>query len=247
VRPSDENQNGSTRPNLMSSSRRQAGAEDSILASLERGSSGTRAHRSWLIIGGSAAAVLTLMIAWLAYGNATSVRALPQSAVKRPAAPPVDDGMLSQTLPSISIPAPKAAAIVDEPTGDPTGRPALVMLPQEELEAHKEPAPVAALPQEERASRPALVVKTAPAKPAAPRQVAKSTRAPAARAEVKTVAAKKPKAPVPAKVATPEVDSDVALLSAILAHSTRHAAERAQMEKETCQAKKCAAKPLTQP
>ena len=213
----------------MSSPRRQPGAEDSILASLERGSSGARAHRSWLIIGGSAAAVLTLMIAWLAYGNATSVRTLPQSAVKRPAAAPVDDGMLSQTLPSFSIPAPQAAAIVDEP--EQSGHRAMVMLPRVELEAPKQPAPV---------------VKTAPAKAAAPRQAAKSAKTPSTRPEVRTVAAKK-KAPVAAQFATHEADSDVALLSAILAHSTRHAAERAQMEKESCQDKKCASKPSSQP
>lgn len=231
----------------MSSSRRQAGAEDSILASLERGSSGTRAHRSWLIIGGSAAAVLTLMIAWLAYGNATSVRSLPPSAVKRPAAPPVDDGMLSQTLPSISIPAPQAAAIVDEPAAEPSDRPAMVMLPKEELEVPRDPAPVAALPQEERSARPAPVIKIAPAKVAAPRQIAKSTKTPAARPQAKTGVAKKSRAPAQPQAASKEVDSDVALLSAILAHSTRHAAERAQMEKESCQGKKCAAKPSTQP
>lgn len=197
----------------MSPSRRSAASEDSILASLERGRPSTGTHRGWLIIGGSAAAVLTLMIAWLAYGNATSVRALPPSAVKRPAAPPKDDGMLNQSLPSISIPAPQAAAIVDEPPA----RPAMVMLPP--------------------------VVKTAPAKPAvAPRQLGKS-----AKPQVRGVAARKPKAPAQASstAAIPEVDSDVALLSAILAHATRHAAERAQQE--SCEGKKCPVKPSTQP
>ncbi|NML61970.1 hypothetical protein HHL21_12955 [Massilia sp. RP-1-19] len=230
----------------MSSSRRSAGSEDSILASLERGSPGTRAHRSWLIIGGSAAAVLTLMIAWLAYGNATSVRALPQSAVKRPADPPVDDGMLSQTLPSISIPATQAAAIVDEPGAETASRPAMVMLPTEKLDVPETSAPVAALPQEERVSRPAPTVKPAPAKAAASRQAARSTKSPAARPETRTAAAKKPKT-APPQAAGHEADSDVALLSAILAHSTRHAVERAQMEKESCQGKKCASKASTKP
>ena len=120
----------------MSSSRRPAASGDGILASLERGPSAARTHRSWLIIGGTAAAVLTLMIAWLAYGNATSVRALPPSAIERPA-PPVDDGMLSQSLPLVSIPAPQAAAIVDEPaapahSAEPSSRPAMVMLPADE-------------------------------------------------------------------------------------------------------------------
>lgn len=243
MRPSDENQNGSTRPNLMSPSRRSAASEDSILASLERGPSSTRTHRGWLIIGGSAAAVLTLMIAWLAYGNATSVRALPPSAVKRPAAPPADNGMLNQSLPSISIPAPQSAAIIDEPAAEAPARPALVMLPREATPARDERTAVAAMPQEERVSRPAPAVKTIPVKPsAAPRQVAKTAKAAATKAGARK--AKAP-APAPSPVATPEVDSDVALLSAILAHSTRHAAERAQQE--SCQGKKCAVKPSTQP
>lgn len=229
----------------MTPSRRSAASEDSILASLERGSSSTRTHRGWLIIGGSAAAVLTLMIAWLAYGNATSVRALPPSAVKRPAAPPVDDGMLSQSLPSISIPAPKAAAIIDEPAAEPA-RPAMVMLPKEDLAEAEEPTPVAALPADERVSRPLPVPKTAPPKPAvAPRQVAKATKARAAKPEGRAAAARKQKSPATVPAAAPEADSDVALLSAILAHSTRHAAERAQQE--GCQGKKCAVKPATEP
>lgn len=208
----------------MSSSRRPTASEDSILASLERSPSAARTHRSWLIIGGSAAAVLTLMIAWLAYGNATSVRALPQSAVKRPAAPPADDGMLSQSLPSISIPAPQTAAIVDEqPSAEASGPPAMVMLPEKELEIAKASAPVTAVP----------------------RQVAKANKPPAKRPAVRTTAAKKAKSPAMPPAAGPEVDSDVALLSAILAHATRHAAERA--EQESCQGKKCAAKRPSQP
>lgn len=228
----------------MSSSRRPAASGDSILASLERGPSAARTHRSWLIIGGTAAAVLTLMIAWLAYGNATSVRALPPSAIKRPA-PPVDDGMLSQSLPLISIPAPQAAAIVDEPaspahSAEPSSRPAMVMLPADE----RERAPVAALPKEERFSRPPPVARGIAAKPvAAPRQAARPSKPAVARPEVRTVASKKQNAPSP--TASPEVDSDVALLSAILAHSPRHAAERARQE--SCQGKKCAAKPASQP
>lgn len=229
----------------MSSARRAGAAEDSILASLERGSSGsTKAHRSWLIIGGSVAALLTLMIAWLAYSNATSVRALPPSAVKRQVPEPLDDAMRAQSLPSLSIPAPQAAAIVDEPAAPAPARPALVMLPRDDIAKPEEQAPVAVLPAEQRPSRPAPVAKAAPA----PRHVAKASKAPAAKAVAKAVSAKKPKAPAAAsKSSAPEVDSDVALISAILAHSTRHAAERAQMEKEACAGKKCAPKASTEP
>lgn len=221
----------------MSSSRRPAASEDSILASLERGSS-ERTHRGWLIIGGSAAAVLTLMIAWLAYGNATSVRSLPPSAVKRPVAAPVAPPMLSQSLPPVSIPAPQAAAIIDELALDPPARTALVMLPPDEIAKSDAAMSVAAMP----------AAKPAPAKvAAAPRQTAKSAKPAAAKpaaakAAPRKVAARKAKPAAP-QAASADVDSDVALLSAILAHSTRHADERAQQEKDACQGKKCPAKP----
>ncbi len=234
----------------MSSPRRAGAAEDSILASLERGSSGsTKAHRSWLIIGGSVAALLTLMIAWLAYSNATSVRALPPSAVTRQAPEPLDDRMQAQPVPSLSIPAPQAAAIVDEPATAAPARPALVMLPRDDIAKPEEQAPTALLPAEERLSRSAPVAIAAPAKPAAvPRQAAKAGKPPAAKPGTRVVSAKKAKATAPApQPSAPEVDSDVALISAILAHSTRHAAERAQMEKDACVGKKCASKASTEP
>ncbi len=234
----------------MSSPRRAGAAEDSILASLERGSSGgTKTHRSWLIIGGSVAALLTLMIAWLAYSNATSVRALPPSAVKRQAPAPIDDGMQAQAVPSLSIPVPQAAAIVDEPAAPAPVKPALVMLPREDIAKPEEQPATAVLPAEQRPARPAPVAKAAPAKPAAaPRQLAKPGKPPVAKPAAKLASAKKPKSIAPAAQAgAPEVDSDVALISAILAHSTRHAAERAQMEKEACVGKKCAPKPSTEP
>ena len=234
----------------MSSSRRSGAAEDNILASLERGSSSSnRAHRSWLIIGGSVAALLTLMIAWLAYSNATSVRALPASAVKRPAPAPLDDGMRGQSVPSLSIPAPQAAVIVDEPAVAVPAKPALVMLPREDIAEPEEQPAVAALPAQPRASRPTPAAKAVPVKPAAaPRQAAKASKPPSAKPATRVVAAKKTRAPAQSsQPGTPEVDSDVALISAILAHSTRHAAERAQMEKEACVGKKCASKPSTEP
>ncbi|WP_223467829.1 hypothetical protein [Massilia soli] len=234
----------------MSSSRRSAASEDNILASLERGSSsGTRAHRSWLIIGGSMAALLTLMIAWLAYSNATSVRALPASAVKREAPAPLDDGMRGQAVPSFSIPAPQAAMIVDEPAVAAPAKPALVMLPRDDIAKPEEQPPVAAQPPQERVSPALPAARVAPIRSAAaPRQAAKASKVPAAKPVPRVAAAKKTKTPTQApQSGAPEVDSDVALISAILAHSTRHAAERAQLEKEACVGKKCAPKPLTEP
>ncbi|HEY0488945.1 MAG TPA: hypothetical protein VGD30_05470 [Telluria sp.] len=229
----------------MSSSRRPGASEDSILASLERGSSGARTHRSWQLIGASAAGVLTLMIAWLAYGNATSVRALPPSAVRQVTAPPSDNGMPIEPVPSISIRAPEAAAIVDERVV--SEKPALVMLPREDDSRESRVPEVAA----KASSRPALA-KTAPqpkrpaAKPApaASKQVAKSTKPAVKRELARAPAPKKSKRATPASSATAEIDSDVALISAIVAHSSRHAEERAQQE---CQGKQCPPKSSTRP
>ncbi len=117
----------------------------------------------------------------------------------------------------------------------------MVMLPPEEHETPPAIASVAVLPQEEYAVRQAAAVKPV----AAPRQAAKASKQPPKRSDVRGIAAKKAKTPATPPAAAHEVDSDVALLSAILAHSTRHAAERA--EQESCQGKKCPAKPPGQP
>jgi hypothetical protein len=198
-----------------------------------------RTHRSWLIIGGSAAAILTAMIAWLAYGNATSVRTLPQSAVMHAVVPPPDNSMLTQSVPSLSIQAPQAAAIVEEA---PAERPGLVMLPREQREVAK-PAPEVREPgaapvREAPASSKPAIDRTA----AAPKQLARPAKVAATQQPARAAAPKKAKV-VPA--ATAEIDSDVALLSAILAHSSRHAAERAQQE--SCRGKKCPPKAAAQP
>ncbi|MGZ9046107.1 MAG: hypothetical protein ACXW24_16940, partial [Telluria sp.] len=60
----------------MSSSRRTKAPDDGILASLDRGSNSSQMQRGWLVFGATVAALLTAMVAWLAYNNATSVRAL---------------------------------------------------------------------------------------------------------------------------------------------------------------------------
>ena len=104
------------------------------------------------------------MIAWLAYGNATSVRTLPPSAVKQVAAPPVDNG-IPGPVPSLSIPAPQAAAIVDAPEAEPDQRPAMVMLPPEQHGGVKKPAAetrtaATVLPVEQPAFRPARARET---------------------------------------------------------------------------------------
>ncbi|MGZ8290185.1 MAG: hypothetical protein ACXWVG_03170 [Telluria sp.] len=271
MRPSDENQNGSNRPNLMSSSRRPAASEDGILASLERGSGtgAAQAQRSWLIIGGTAAAILTAMLGWIAYNNATSVRTLPVSAVKRtaPAAEPV--AMREEPRPDAvepPLPLPQPATIIDEQAtaaAQEPSRPALVMLPPEEVSGDKAspPRPETVPPIEVPVPVTAPVLAPAPkpviARAAEPvRKVEKPARSVAARAAtVKTVALRPTPRPATARKAkgnkaakpimVPELDSDVALISAIVAHSTRHAADRAQQD--NCEGRKCKAKAASEP
>src|SRR5689334_18592833 len=80
VRPTDENQAGSTRPNLMSS-RRGAG-EENILAMLERDSARRNGSRmsgvrlAWYGAAAALAGVLAGGIAWLAWDNHKGVQEL---------------------------------------------------------------------------------------------------------------------------------------------------------------------------
>ncbi|RJG11789.1 hypothetical protein D3872_17945 [Massilia cavernae] len=137
----------------------------------------------------------------------------------------------------------------------------MVMLPPEQVGGARGPAPgadIAEVRTEPVRAKP-LVMKPAPARlPERETAAGKSARAVAARpAPVKTAAvrptasakqasARKTRetgAPKPSVV--PETDSDVALLSAIVAHSSRHAAERARLE--SCKLRKCPAAEPAEP
>jgi len=265
VRPTDENQGPSTRPNLMSS-RRGAG-EENILAMLERDSarrSGTRMSSSRLAWYGAAAAfsgILVGVVAWLVYDNHETASAL-QVQVQAERVPEIDavspPALLDAPHTMASAPPPQppsAAVIVDQPPG-PAAPPPLVMLPPEPAARArppappKEPAPVAPRPATvaataaagaKAAPAAAKPVKTSkaekarkadradtlaradkPAKSAA--RVAKAQR-PGAKAGAPARTRGKAAAPAPAEAA---VDTDVALISAIIQHSERHRGEREQ-------------------
>ena len=276
MRPTDENQGPSTRPNLMSS-RRGAG-EENILAMLERDSarrSGTRMSSSRLAWYGAAAAfsgILVGVVAWLVYDNHETASAL-QVQVQAERVPEIDavspPALLDAPHTMASAPAPQppsAAVIVDQPPG-PAAPPPLVMLPPETAARArppappKEPAPVAPRPvaatvganvaataaatkaapvaakpvkaskagKADRADTPAKTDK--PAKSAA--RVAKAGR-PGAKAGAPARTRGKAAAPAPAEAA---VDTDVALISAIIQHSERHRGEREQPA--PCSGPKC--------
>lgn len=280
MRPTDENQGPSTRPNLMSS-RRGAG-EENILAMLERDSarrSGTRMSSSRLAWYGAAAAfsgILVGVVAWLVYDNHETASAL-QVQVQAERVPEIDavspPALLDAPHTMASAPAPQApsaAVIVDQPPG-PAAPPPLVMLPPEPAARArppappKEPAPVAPRPaaatvaatvaasaaagakaapaaakpvktskaekagKADKADTPARADK--PAKPAA--RVAKAGRL-GAKAGAPARTRGKAAAPAPPEAA---VDTDVALISAIIQHSERHRGEREQPA--PCSGPKC--------
>ena len=147
MRPTDENQAASTRPNLMSS--RRAAGEENILAMLERDSARRAGGRissprlAWYCAAAAFTGILVGVVAWLAYDNHTTATAM-QAQVERveehPAptsAPPLPTEPAPQPLAG----APQAAVIVDQSQSQPHSQdrpanpPPLVMLPPEETGA----------------------------------------------------------------------------------------------------------------
>lgn len=212
MRPSDENQHGTTRPNLMSSSHRGGNSDGSILARMDkaRGLS-TRARTAWLAAAGTLIAALIATIAWLAHTSMTTPRALPvESAIS--------------TLPpgSFEMGHDAPAQVVNEPQrSDAAALPPLVTLPRTSVAA---PAPAVRVPV-------TLPVRTLAVTPRAPEPQARPAMPPPraatpARAPLRVAAARKAKpAPVADATEAAPVDLDIALISAVVA--SRHRAEQA--------------------
>ncbi len=225
MRPSDENQHRSKRPNLFSSSRRSGAADDNILAKLERGaapsaaaSPGARARYALFGTAGMVIAGLIGLLAWITHENVTRPHVLPAAVAHTEAAP--DDP------PKLAAP----AVIVDAP-------------PAPRLEAQAPPLVTLAsarLPVTAPASAPAPAYHSYRATQASrplPRPVVARADA-AQRVKPAVTAAHKPR-PVARAEAAP-VDTDVAILTAILTTAARHAPEGpAQDGCEGARAKKC--------
>ena len=287
MRPTDENQAASTRPNLMSS-RRTAG-EENILAMLERDYArrpGTRMSGVRLASYGAAAALVGILaggVAWLAYDNhQTGQELMAQHELANPVLAEVPPPQLTSPAPAPApaADAPRTAVIVDEsaPARDTTvasAPPPLVMLPPHELEGAKPAptprvAPESAQPTPAKAEAPPVIVEkkvvkaeapTPAARPATEKKVAKAA-APAAAKKADKAAKSASRTAKPAKARTvatakakPDatrqrkaaaggdtaVDSDVALISAIIQHSERHRGEREAAG--PCKGPHCARKP----
>jgi len=234
VRPTDENQHGSTRPNLVSGTRRPTGGEDNILARLERdgaaGGSIGGGRRALFALGGLVVLGLVGTLTWLAYQNATTKRVLPGAVVVMQA-PPVP-------APPAVAPAASARPVPAQAALDPSEH----IVPAQQLAARVDgggQAETPAIVKTDEAGVPPLVLAPAERRTEAkPAPVTASTR-PAPRPAV--AARKAPTVPAAMPKAEPQqVDSDVALLSAIILHASSHAAERAQLDAQACaQGKKC--------
>lgn len=224
----------------MSATRRPAGAGDNILARLER-SGGGSAPRPWsraARTGAVLAALITAALAWLMVGlTHDQLQGQREAQVVILATPeaPAEARVASQIEPRVELrpeatadgaPAPRLDARIDpalEPALDPNSLEPIPVLPM--LADVVEKAPAA----------------PAPPPPARPPRPHPASHAPAAHARAATeVAAAKAKATARAnagKAADSAVETDVALLSAILLHAPRHSAERARAEAK-CKADK---------
>jgi len=247
VRPSDENQHGSTRPNLLSGTRRHLDGDDNILERLERDSarhaSGNRSRAAWYAAAASLMLLLVVALAWTAYDNASTVHLVPvtrlpaDSGAAAPMARSEQDG---QPITGTALPVPRPSAPVVSQDSAVAPLPPLVLLPGHEVASAKTPAPprpaelAAAVPA---AARPATRVSPAPAPAAA-----------GARPAPRPVAVVQQPKPGPGSLhADAGVDTDVALLSAIIIHDSAHAEEKAQLEAAAAclrtGARKCAGRP----
>ena len=254
MRPPDENQHGSTRPNLLSGARRRFGGDDNILERLERDSarhaSGNRSRAAWYAAAASLVLLVIVVAGWMAYESASTVRVVPMTRV--PA-----DGNAAQTTLAPEETAPRPATLA------PPGATAMPAPVPAQREALPEPArndtvasvpPLVLLPaQQEPAQKPASAARSAASAVAGPitgpvaipagaasrrpaasvrtARVAQPQAAPARAAPRATAAVARSRKPVIASAASdPIVDRDVALLSAIIIHDSAHADEKAQLE-----------------
>lgn len=247
MRPTDENQGAFTRPNLMSPSHR--AGEDSILAKLERdparrGGKPGRGRMAWYGAGLVVAAGLTATLVWLAADNGKPAPLLAQAS--RAPVPVPAQAPAPPLVTTVAPPHPSTAALIVDPPSDP---PPLRLL---------EPAPKAAEPVRVPVHVPARVaaasskpVAAAKAAPVRTQAMAKPEPRPgAAQAKAKQAAAK-PAARPPARVARapqparqPEqVDSDVALISAVIVYGSGHPEARREEAPDACADDSCRSRP----
>lgn len=235
MRPTDENQAPSMRPNLMSPKRERTSGEDSILAMLERDPLRRREAQGGVsrlrvaCYGASAVVVLGLtgMLVWLAAGN-DGLR------------PEVERGMLAEAGSAVPPPAPAVVQVALAAEATPATRQgnAAVIVDQRSDSVPPlrmlKPAPNTPAP----APKPAAKAPTPPVPspattpPARPRPPAVARTAPRPSSK-----AQRPAPPV--RPADAPVDPDVALISAVIVHANGHAPKESQMTELLCPNDSC--------
>lgn len=281
MRPTDENQHGSTRPNLLSGARRRFSEDDNLLARLERDSarqaSGNRSRAAWYAVAAALVLLLIVVVGYVAYQNANTVRLTPvaQTSVGTDAAKTgARDGERATPQDPVSAPPAQAKAVpqVEAPATAPDNNvalPPLVLLQAHEVASIKPVTPAKlAEPPPPLSAPPTPVSTSAPLTPrtptvhalaaAAPQvtpartapQVTPERTAPHAAPRPTALARTRKPAPATASAEAP-IDTDVALLSAIIIHASSHAEERAQLESAAACArvgdKRCTGRPPAHP
>lgn len=269
MRPTDENQSPSMRPNLMSPRRTATSGEDSILAMLEREPARKRGARNpalrlaWYGASAAVALALTATLVWMAANN-DGLRPDVQEAVLADArqAPrhgpaPAERPTTAATVLQVAM-APAAfdaqpagdAVIVDQASPAGAVPPLRLLKPAPDkpvAEKSAPPPPVRAVTKAGPSARPATLAaaETRPAArlaapPAKPRPVA------VAKSTARPAQAKAPRGVNPATTAPAPVDADVALISAVIVHANGHAPEGSQMTELLCPNNACQTRPPKQ-
>jgi hypothetical protein len=244
VRPTDQNQTGSRRPNLMSSSRR-SGAEINILAMLDGQARKPRRFArlpkaAWYGGGGVLACALVATVAWLVHDQAGS-----GFEGRVPAGPPM------VALDIAPEPLPNPALHVDPPRGHAA---VLMNVADAAVPAHQSapalPAVMAdAAPSTQPSAAPSTIGAAAPVAVAAAVPASARAARPVPHAHPKTLSrasapARRTAAPPRPKPAPAPVDTDVALISAII----QHVNQRGELKDASgCGDKACPAKMTNRP
>ena len=151
MRPTDENQDGSTRPNLLSGGRRRLTDDDNILARLERDSArealGHRSRTALIAAAGALVIVLLTVGAWFAYEHVNTTRVLPMTRMTVDLAPADATGVetgQARVLDGAGDKQPRPVTAPHVAPGSPaTGLPPLVLVNSARPAA---PAPPAGVP-----------------------------------------------------------------------------------------------------
>ena len=266
MRPTDENQSPSMRPNLMSPRRPSAATtsgEDSILAMLEREPARRRkaaagatssARLAWYGASAAVALALTGALVWLAANNDGRQRATQDTMLadagkaaqrQAPALQPSPPPALRPA--ALEVQAAGAAHIVDQaPT--PEGVPPLRLLKPAPATP---PTPVPAAPVPVRPAAKAPPPRPAPAvaveaRPVASRPaplLAKPKPVLAAKGAARPAPLKAARSAAPARAPDAPVDADVALISAVIVHANGHAPPGSQMTELLCPNDSCKSRP----